>query len=150
MGGMALEGSPDMAHLKDSWCESIYAEKAELNEHLNGTGMSFMPITKASLSFRLSPALLICTKGVWGRGNTQKWSRPSGRRVFGRAACGPRNRHDGVCSDAVSGCCFGCRGGRLGRQMAVFGHVEAVLGHAKAARASRFVKKCTLQYAPCF
>ena len=31
-------------------------------------------ITKASLNFRPGQALLICTKGVWGRGNPEKWS----------------------------------------------------------------------------
>ena len=33
-----------------------------------------MLLPKASLSFRPGPALLICTRGVWGRGNPQKWS----------------------------------------------------------------------------
>ena len=33
-----------------------------------------LQITKASLSFRLSPALLICPKGLWGKGNPRKWS----------------------------------------------------------------------------
>ena len=50
--------------------------------------------TKASQSFRLSPALLICTKGVWGRETTQNCqilpARPHGRRVFRRLARGPR------------------------------------------------------------
>ena len=72
-------------------------------------------------------------------------ARPHGRRVFGRCPFGPRKQGSrGVCLCAVLGCRFGCRGGRLGRQMAGFlGTLEAVLGHAEAVRAPPLHEKCT-------
>ena len=49
-------------------------------------------------SFRLSPALLICAKGVWGKGKTPKRSNLAFRSpdptAGGLAPAGLQNRHD--------------------------------------------------------
>ena len=98
-------------------------------------------------SFRLSLALLICTKGLWGRGKAQKWSNLDmfrGPDPTGHPAS-LENRHDeGSVLMRFRGAVSG--GGRLGRQMAdILGTLEAVLGRPFALRL--FMKKCTRQYA---
>ena len=98
-------------------------------------------ITKASLNFRPGPALLICTKGVWGRGNPQKWSSLAVFRGPDPAAGG---FWGGLLSVlGVTRGLFMCGFGVLFRvpwrpfrtpDGRFLGTLEAVLGHAEAVR----------------
>ena len=76
---------------------------------------------EASLSFRLSPVLLICTKEVWGRGNPENgqiWMCFAGQTwVFGGVLVDLENRHDEGCGFGVP---FRGRAGCLGREAAAF------------------------------
>ena len=109
-------------------------------------------VTKASSSFRPGPALLICTKGVWGSGKPksgQIWPCFAGQtpRQEGLGEASFRASKTGV-TRRLFMCVFGvpCRvpwrpfGTPDGRFL---GTLEGVLGHAEAVRAPPLHEKCT-------